>query len=370
MKVGIVGGGQLGRMLALAGYPLGIHSRFLEPAEDPSVRGLGDVVRAGYADLEALPEFARGLDVVTYEFENVPVATARALERLVPVHPSPAALELAQDRLSEKTGLRELQIPTAPFAAVDSFDDLRAAARDMGFPLVIKTRRFGYDGKGQFIATDEGDLASGWEELGGRPLIAEGFIPFERELSIIAVRDRDGRIESYPITENDHAGGILCTSIAPAPDLAEDLMRAAQAYVDRLMGHLDYVGAIAIELFQHGGQLLANEVAPRVHNSGHWTQDGAVTSQFENHMRAVTGLPLGETGTRCERVGMVNLLGRVPALADILRIPGSRLHVYDKEPRPGRKLGHVNLIGTSGVVSSSMAAVRDLVGRSPAVATR
>jgi len=345
MKVGIVGGGQLGRMMALAGYPLGLRFRFLESKEPAPVDGLGEVVRADYDDLEALEPFAEGLDVVTYEFENVPVRSAEALSQWVDVHPKPAALELAQDRLVEKRGFRELGIPTAPFTPVDSRGALDDAVAERALPAVLKTRRFGYDGKGQEVLEEPSDLDRAWERLGGRPLILEGFVDFVRELSIVAVRGRGGDVVFYPLVENDHRDAVLYRTTAPAPDVTPELQETARGYARALLEELDYVGVLALELFQAGDALLANEMAPRVHNSGHWTQDGARTSQFENHVRAVCGLPLGDPSPLLGHAGMVNLLGSVPPVEALLGVEGARVHLYDKAPRPGRKLGHVNVAG-------------------------
>ncbi len=340
----VVGGGQLGRMLALAGIPLGLRFRFLEPGPDAPAHRVGEVVQAPYDDPDGLDRLAAGAQVITYEFENVPVETARRLSGSAPVHPAPAALAMAQDRLTEKEAFRSLDIETAPFLPVDSREALEAAVGALGYPAVLKTRRMGYDGKGQQVLSSEADLDSAWERLGGRPLILEGFVPFDRELSILAVRGLGGEVAFYPLVENQHESGILVRSMAPAPAVTESLQEAGQGIARRVLERLDYVGVLAIELFQVGDRLLANEMAPRGHNSGHWTQDGAVTSQFENHLRAILGLPLGSTGVRGEGAAMVNLLGHPPLRSRILAVPGAHLHLYDKEPRPGRKVGHVNLV--------------------------
>lgn len=347
--VAVVGGGQLGRMLALAGIPLGLRFRFLEPSPDAPAHRVGEVIQAPYDDWDGLDRLAAGAQVVTYEFENVPVEAARRLSGSAPVHPAPAALAMAQDRLTEKEAFRNLDIETAPFLPVDSREALEAAVGALGYPAVLKTRRMGYDGKGQQVLSAEADLDSAWERLGGRPLILEGFVPFDRELSILAVRGLGGEVAFYPLVENQHESGILVRSMAPAPAVTGSLQEAGQGIARRVLEHLDYVGVLAIELFQVGDRLLANEMAPRVHNSGHWTQDGAVTSQFENHLRAILGLPLGSTGVRGEGAAMVNLLGHPPLRSRILAVPGAHLHLYDKEPRPGRKVGHVNLVDGSGV---------------------
>jgi 5-(carboxyamino)imidazole ribonucleotide synthase len=361
MKVGILGGGQLGRMLALDGLPLGLEFRFLEPASDPPAGHLGDVVVGAYDDPGAVDRFSPGLDVVTYEFENVPVESAHRLEASLPVHPAPAALDMAQDRLAEKEGFRSLGIGTAPFVPVSSLEDLRKAADELGFPSVLKTRRLGYDGKGQAVLRSPADLEPAWERIGGVPLILEGFVAFDRELSIIGARGLDGSIEDYPLVQNHHEDGILRVSVAPAPDLNPELQDQADSIMRAVFEALGYVGVLAIELFQVGDRLLANEMAPRVHNSGHWTQDGAETSQFENHLRAVTGMPLGSARARGHST-MVNLLGSLPDLDRVLTLPGVHLHLYGKSPRPGRKLGHVNVVGEDPVaVAETVRQLKELL---------
>jgi len=330
-------------MLALEGYPLGLDFTFLEPKEDPSVARLGDVVRGDYDDRDALRRLAERVDVVTYEFENVPVESARFLQELgLEVHPEPPALEMAQDRLAEKEGFQELGIPVADFRAVETRDELDSAIADLGTPAVLKTRFGGYDGKGQVVIEDPAEVDGAWDELGGKLLILEAFVPFQRELSIVAARDRSGEVHPYPLVENEHGDGILRATFAPARDVSSELQELADSYVRSLMEELGYVGVVALELFRTGDGILANEMAPRVHNSGHWSLDGAVHSQFENHLRAVCGYPLGETSARGHSA-MFNLLGRVPDTAELLAIPGAHIHLYDKAPRPLRKLGHVTV---------------------------
>jgi len=343
VKVAVLGGGQLGRMMALHGVPLGATFVFLEPGVAPPAGQVGSVVQAPYGDAAALEAVASSADVVTYEFENVPVDAARRLESTVPVRPPPAALELAQDRLVEKQGFRSVGIPTPAFHPVDDAGDIEGALALTGLPAVAKTRRFGYDGKGQAVVKSA-DEAREFVEARGPGLIFEAFVPFDRELSIIAVAGLEGERLYYPLTENHHHQGILRFSYAPAPGLAESVRVRAEAYAEALIDHLGYVGVMAIEFFQVGEDLLANEMAPRVHNSGHWTQDGAAVSQFENHVRAVLGLPLGDTSAR-GYAAMVNLIGHVPRTGDLLNVPGAHLHLYGKRPRPGRKLGHVNVVG-------------------------
>lgn len=360
MKVGIMGGGQLGRMLALEGRKLGLGFRFLEPASPAPVDELGEVIRAPYDDPQALARFVDGVDVVTYEFENVPVAAARWLARHVPVHPAPSALAVGQDRVREKVDFVEAGFETAPFRPVASLEELRAGVSEIGLPAVLKTRRGGYDGKGQAVLRTEGDIVPAWEALGGVPLLLEAFVPFRRELSIVGVRGSDGECAIYPLVENVHRGGILWTTVAPAPDVSPELQADAEEHIHHFLDQHDYVGVLAIELFEMDGNLLANEMAPRVHNSGHWTLDGAVTSQFENHLRAVCGLPLGSPAPRGASA-MLNFLGDVPPLEAVLRVPGAHVHLYDKAPRPGRKVGHVNVTGADAAeVAARLAALEAL----------
>jgi 5-(carboxyamino)imidazole ribonucleotide synthase len=329
--VGVIGGGQLGRMLALAGIPLGLSFRFLDPAPDAPAGEVGELLVGGYDDRELLDRLAGGAAVVTYEFENVPVEAARRVGAV----PNARALEASQDRLVEKQLFRRLGIPTAPI------DDEVSS-----FPALQKARRLGYDGKGQRLV--ETRPAAGPGDL------LEALVPFDRELSLLAVRGAGGETAFYPLVENVHAHGILRTSRAPARDAPQ---AQAEEYATRLLDELGYVGVLALELFDVGGDLVANELAPRVHNTGHWTIEGAATSQFENHLRAVLGLPLGSTASRGD-VLMVNLVGELPDASALLAEPNLHLHLYGKEPRPGRKLGHVTLLGGS---TEQERAVEDLV---------
>jgi 5-(carboxyamino)imidazole ribonucleotide synthase len=342
VTIGILGGGQLGYMLALAGYPLDFHFRFLDPSPQAPVGRIASRVTAEYTDFEALEKFAHGLALVTYEFENVPVEAARFLQRLVPVYPSTHALETAQDRRSEKLLFQKLGIPTTKFAVINSTDELHQAVQKIGLPAVLKTCRLGYDGKGQWVLRSDEDVERIKDEIPFAPLMLEKFVKFSRELSILAVRARDGATSFYPLVENRHRDGILRLSLAPAPRLAEILQREAEDAARRVLESLDYVGVLAIELFECDGRLLANEMAPRVHNSGHWTIEGAITSQFENHLRAVSGLPLGVTRT-LGFSAMLNLIGELPDANELLALPDAHLHLYGKSPRPGRKVGHVTL---------------------------
>jgi 5-(carboxyamino)imidazole ribonucleotide synthase len=346
MTIGILGGGQLGYMLALAGYPLGLHFRFLDPSPEAPVGRIAQRVTADYTDQAALEKFSSGLELVTYEFENVPVEAANFLAERVPVYPPPAALEAAQDRLAEKDLFRKLGIATTEFAVVSNPAELDAALRTLGLPAVLKTSRMGYDGKGQWILRTAQDVARAKSELPSTRLILERFVPFTRELSILAVRSRNGESAIYALVENHHRDGILRLSIAPAPRLDAPIQRAAEDAARRVLESLKYVGVLAIEFFEHHGELLANEMAPRVHNSGHWTIEGAITSQFENHLRAVLGLPLGSTGLT-GHCAMLNLIGDLPESAEVLAVPDAHLHLYGKSPRPGRKLGHVTLRAAS-----------------------
>jgi len=341
VTIGILGGGQLGYMLALAGYPLNFHFRFLDPSPQAPVGRIAPRVTAEYTDFEALEKFASGLALVTYEFENVPVEAVRFLQKRLPVYPSPQALETAQDRRSEKDLFQKLGIPTTEFVAVDS-SDLEQAVRKLGLPAILKTCRFGYDGKGQWLLRANEDVARIAQEIPATPLILEKFVHFSRELSILAVRARDGKTAFYPLVENRHREGILRLSLAPAPRLTAALQQEAEQAALRVLEALDYVGVLAIELFECDGRLLANEMAPRVHNSGHWSIEGAITSQFENHLRAVAGLPLGDTRTvGCS--AMLNLIGELPDSSELLAVPDAHLHIYGKALRPGRKVGHVTL---------------------------
>jgi len=346
VTLGILGGGQLGYMLALAGYPLGLHFRFLDPSPEAPVGRIAQRVTADYTDHAALEKFANGLELVTYEFENVPVEAAEFLAHRVPVYPSPAALEAAQDRIAEKTLFRNLNIRTTEFLPVARPSDFDAAVKQLGLPAVLKTSRMGYDGKGQWILRTAEDVAKANSELPKVALILERFVPFRRELSVLAVRSRNGETAFYPLVENHLRSGILRLSLAPAPSLELPIQRAAEEVARRVLESLKYVGVLAIEFFEHDGRLLANEMAPRVHNSGHWTIEGAVTSQFENHLRAVLGLPLGSTGA-AGHCAMINLIGDLPEPSEVLSVSDTHLHFYGKVPRPGRKLGHVTVRAAS-----------------------
>jgi 5-(carboxyamino)imidazole ribonucleotide synthase len=342
MTIGVLGGGQLGRMIALAGYTLGQRFVFLDPGAESSAGHVGNLRVGAYDDEERLSELARKSDVVTYEFENVPVGSARFLNELVRVYPPPRALEVSQDRLDEKAFFGSVGIPTARYAGIASRADLDRAVRELGLPAVLKTRRFGYDGKGQWVLRDEADVARAWEALGAASLVLEAFVPFERELSILAVRSTKGETRFWPLVENEHRDGILRLSMPKSDAWTAELQARAEGYAARVLAELDYVGVLAIELFLHNGELVANEMAPRVHNSGHWTIEGAETSQFENHVRALLGMPLGST----RMVGcsaMINAIGKLPPRDTVLAVEGAHLHAYGKDGAPGRKVGHVTV---------------------------
>ena len=360
--VGILGGGQLARMMALAGAPLGLRFLVLDSTADACAAQFAPLLQADYRDEAALAEFARRVDVATFDFENVPAESAQWLADHVPVFPNPRALAVAQDRLAEKTLFRELGIPVPEFATVDTREQLDAAIARVGTPCILKTRRLGYDGKGQFRIKSPADAEAAWAMLGAQAarvgLILEGFVAFQRELSVVAVRGRDGSLRAWPLTENWHVDGILSASLAPA-SADEALQAQALDAARRVAEALDYVGVFALELFLRDGVLVANEMAPRVHNSGHWTIEGAETSQFQNHLRAVLGLPLGDVravGHSC----MLNWIGEMPPAAAVLSEPGGHWHDYGKSPREGRKVGHATLRADS---PSELAAALERVGK-------
>ena len=339
MKIGILGGGQLARMIALAGYPLGLQFIILDPSADAGATGLGEHLHGDYDDQALLARLAEKADVVTYEFENVPSDVAAFLTDHTQVYPGPNALAIAQDRLTEKNFFHQLDIPTAEFAQVSCLKDLQQVMLEIGYPAILKSRRMGYDGKGQVVLKSSDELSGAWEMMQGVPSIVEGFVPFQREVSMIAARRPGGEIVFYPLSENNHSGGILRISECCRDDAEQ---QQAEDYVTRLLEALDYVGVIALELFDVDGKLLANEFAPRVHNSGHWTIEGAETSQFENHLRAILDLPLGSTKAR-GYAGMVNFIGDLPTSEQVLEIRNAHLHLYDKLPRKGRKVAHATV---------------------------
>lgn len=336
MRIGIIGGGQLAQMMALAGYPLGFQVLSLETNDYCPAASVCEIVIGEYIDQEKLQLLASRTDILTYEFENIPVSM---LERIdAPIYPPLKALGIAQDRLLEKNFFNHLSIPTTHYFAVNSLQELKEAISSIGLPAVLKTRTLGYDGKGQVVIRKEKDIELAWEALKGQALLVENLIAFDREVSCIAVRARSGEIVFYPLSENQHADGILKYSKVLAADEPTGVL--AQSYLKKIFKELDYVGVLTLEFFEKDGKLFANEMAPRVHNSGHWTINGAHTSQFENHLRAIVGLPLGSTAA-LGHVAMLNLIGSTPSLSDLLSIPEARCHIYGKEARPGRKLGHV-----------------------------
>ncbi|MGY1459543.1 MULTISPECIES: 5-(carboxyamino)imidazole ribonucleotide synthase [unclassified Luteimonas] len=343
--VGILGGGQLARMMALAGAPLGLRFSVMDTSTEACAGQFAPLVVGDYRDGAALAEFASGIDIATFDFENVPAESAQWLSERVPMFPNPRALGTSQDRLAEKTLFGELGIPVPGYVAVDTREDLDAAVAKLGTPCILKTRRLGYDGKGQFRIRAAGDAGAAWEALGTQAgaggLILEAFVPFERELSVVAVRARDGEFRTWPLTENWHVDGVLSASLAPAR-VAPELEACAVGYARALAEALDYVGVFALELFCRDGVLLANELAPRVHNSGHWSIEGAETSQFDNHLRAVLGLPLGATRA-LGRACMLNWIGEMPSPGPVLAEAGGHWHDYGKAARPGRKVGHATL---------------------------
>ncbi len=355
MNLGILGGGQLARMLALAAAPLGVRVRAYDPGKNACAGDVCELVNGAYDDQASLREFAKGLDAITYEFENIPADTVDMLAALVPVRPGFESLRLSQDRVLEKQALTEAGFEVAPWRQVDDEGQLVDAISEIGLPAILKTRRGGYDGKGQAIIADPADASRAWDSIEGRPAILESMLRFDRELSLVAVRGVDGAMAYYPLVENEHRQGILRVTVAPATNVDTVLQHQAEGMAKRLMSSLGHVGVLTIEFFEVQGRLVANEFAPRVHNSGHWTIDGARTSQFENHVRAVLGMPLGSTEARCPTI-MLNCVGDLPNISTVLSCPDSKLHDYRKEPRPGRKVAHVNVCDCLGDRAYELAA--------------
>jgi len=372
--VGILGGGQLARMLVLAGAPLGAHFLVVDGVADACAGQVAPLIRADWRDFDALEKFAQQVDVATFDFENVPAETAQWLTERTQVFPNPRALSTAQDRLAEKTLFRECGLGTPAFAPVDTRADLDAALCEIGAPAILKTRRLGYDGKGQFRLRSIADAGAAWQALGANAhgLILEAFVPFECEVSVVAVRGRDGDFRTWPLTRNWHSDGILSASLAPAP-VDDAIAQAAFAHARTIAEKLDYVGVFALELFVyedavHGQKLLGNEMAPRVHNSGHWTIEGAITSQFENHVRAVLGLPLGDTAA-LGRSCMLNWIGELPDARAIFNESDAHWHDYGKSPRAGRKVGHATLRARDdAALAASLQRVGAALGREQQVA--
>lgn len=343
MRIGVLGAGQLGRMLALAGYPLAKTFVFYDLSGSPSA-GLGEVIID--RDGNYLDDFLSRVDRVTYEFEHLPVDVAERIAAVKPIYPSPRALQICQNREAEKVLFSQLGIPTPEWRMADSEEALREAAEALGCPVVAKSNTEGYDGKGQAVLRTPEAAAEAWKAIGHQRLMVEKFVEFQREVSVIAVRAEDGEVALYPIAENTHHEGILRYSIAPAPDLKPTVNDEAERYIRALLNELEYVGVLTLELFETSEGLVANEMAPRVHNSGHWTIEGAATSQFENHIRAVSGHALGDMsphGVSC----MINIIGEHGDIERILELPYAHVHLYNKGERPGRKLGHVTVLADS-----------------------
>lgn len=346
MKLGILGAGQLGRMLALAAYPLGISVRFFDPTPPSAVSSVAPHTCAHYSDQEALAAFASDCDVVTYEFENVPTEPLAALPPTSVLRPSLAALTVAQDRFSERECFTKHHVPVARYTTISkeaSREQATQLLHDFGLPCILKSRRLGYDGKGQARIETAGDIDAALDALGSTDVLVEERVPFSRELSLVAVRDIAGAFAFYPLIENLHHQGILRTSRCPAERVSPTLQEEAEEYARRIMDDLNYVGVLAIEFFELNQHLIANEMAPRVHNSGHFSIEGAETSQFENHVRAVLGLPLGSTKLKGHAL-MVNLIGERPDIRRILKSSGVHFHWYGKAPRVGRKVGHLTAV--------------------------
>jgi 5-(carboxyamino)imidazole ribonucleotide synthase len=360
MKIGIIGAGQLGQMLALSGFPLALQFRFLDSSPESPGAQVAPIVVGAFDDIRALRKLAGEVDVVTYEFENVPVAALHEMAAARPCFPPVDALRVSQDRILEKELFGRLGVPTPPYRAVDTLADLEAGVAALGLPCVLKTRRLGYDGRGQCVLKKRSDVGPAWQALGSVPLILEGFVKFDREVSIVGARSTRGETRAYPIVTNTHREGILRVTVAPTRDAR--LQRAAEGHLRRVLDYFSYAGVLTIEFFVAGGRLIANEMAPRVHNSGHWTIEGAVTSQFENHLRAILGLPLGDT-TPVGHAAMVNYIGTMPDRDRILALPGAHHHDYGKAPRANRKLGHCTVVAPTAARRD--AALRQLLRRVP-----
>lgn len=343
MKVGVLGAGQLGRMLALAGYPLGLEFVFYDRNPEACAGQVGKLVVGEFEEKEKLKSFARQVDIVTVEFENIPLAALKYVSQFVPVYPNPDAITIAQDRLAEKQLFKSLGIPTPEFYTVDGAEALADISSKFHGAFLLKSRRFGYDGKGQLLLDSSISSEDAWAALGRVPLIAEQRMQFKREVSIIAVRDHRGVTRFYPLIDNVHEKGILnCSRVS----LNDSMQARAEDYAQRVLTVLDYIGVMAFEFFDVDGELVANEIAPRVHNSGHWTIEGAVTSQFENHLRAILNWPLGDTHVPAPCM-MFNIIGKQPGIELLLKVPDAYIHNYGKQARPGRKLGHVTLIAST-----------------------
>jgi 5-(carboxyamino)imidazole ribonucleotide synthase len=373
MKIGVIGGGQLGRMIALAGIPLGHQFSFFDPSPEAPAKEVGSLTIGAFDDSAALLKFAQTVDIVTYEFENVPALalqelTEQASHGGAPLFPSQRALLISQDRIAEKEFFASLQLATPRFFSINSEEDLLRGLKELSGKGVLKTTRLGYDGKGQCVINSMESAQSAYNMLSkdsqnnaAVALVLEEFITFNRELSIVAARDSNGSIVFYPLVQNTHREGILRVTEAPAPGVSDHITRTAQTMAESIMNALSYTGVFTLELFERDGELLINEMAPRVHNSGHWSIEGAVTSQFENHVRAIAGMPLGSTQPRGRSL-MLNLIGTTPHAQDVLIHPGAHLHHYGKTNRPGRKVGHITLVENESTdFASATAALRLLL---------
>lgn len=346
MKIGVLGAGQLGRMLALSAYPLGHQMRFLALSEEDPSSLLGKTFIHNN-NPEMVSNFADSSDIVTYESENTDVTIVNEISKNTKVYPSDKSLYISQHRGREKALLDTLKIPCAPYQMVNSLDDLKSAIKNIGIPSILKTATDGYDGKGQFLIKSEAQIDEAWEKMSGVDAILEGFINFKRELSLIAVRGIDGSLEYYPLVENSHHEGILRQTLAPAQNISVSLQNKAEEYMSSLLKEIKHVGVLTIELFESDDGLLVNEIAPRVHNSGHWTIEGAQTSQFENHIRAITESPLGQTTMTSKFSAMINIIGVHGPIQKVLKTKNAHLHLYNKAERTGRKLGHITLTSNS-----------------------
>ncbi len=359
-RVGVIGAGQLGRMMALAGTPLDVEFVFYDEAIGSPCSNLGDFIKPSSEN--ALEQFIASVDVVTYESENTSVDLVRQINKQKPVYPGELSLSKSQHRLTEKTEFNDLGINTAKFLRVTSKNELIKATQELGFPIVVKTTTMGYDGKGQAVIKSEGDIDAAWHALAGNELIAESFVKFSRELSAIAARDTQGNIQIYPLAENDHHDGILRVSRVPVKNLSDKKTQQAKDFITLLLNHLDHVGVLTLELFDCEDGLVANEMAPRVHNSGHWSIEGSYCSQFENHIRAICDMPLGDTGTKHTASAMINIIGKNGDRNSVLSTANAHLHMYGKSERPNRKLGHINLFGGNDLeVDASLQKLTDFV---------
>lgn len=362
--VGVLGAGQLARMLAEEAHHLNIKLRALDPKQHPSAEPLCPTTQAHFTDLDAIDTFINDLDVLTFEFESIPANTVRHASQRIITRPGVDSLRLSQDRVLEKQIFSEVGFEIPRFAPVDSLQDLHTAADHIGLPAILKARSGGYDGRSQARVHTHDDLSNAWDAIAHAPAILEQLVPFDREISLIAVRSSTGEIDFYTPVENQHIHGTLYTSRAPA-DISEALLRQATDHARAMLDRLDHVGVLCIEFFETAGRLLANEFAPRVHNSGHWTIEGAATSQFENHLRAILELPLGSTEPIAPSA-MINIVGGIPPISDILSVEGAALHLYDKEPRKGRKLGHVTVVHPDpGEVDARLDRLREIIAPPP-----